>query len=164
MDFRLPLPARCRGRWKRKWELIRFGPPAGNGRRVLRRIKGWVLAMLASLRVAPVPLRAFEPVCGPRDPECRSAPTNGPFSLTNEWLDGHAHHSTCFESSIVLCAQNSVPSRASGPRCRPTSQNSAASLLTFRDGVGSDTSRTVINLTRVSHQLLWSGSNWHATA
>ena len=42
--------------------------------------------MLASLRVAPVPLRAFDPPCAPGDPGCRSAPRNGPFSLTKEWL------------------------------------------------------------------------------
>jgi len=41
--------------------LVRLGPPTGNCRGVLRRVKGWVLAMLASLRVAPVPLRAFDP-------------------------------------------------------------------------------------------------------
>src|SRR5258708_10269286 len=157
MDFRLPLPARCRGRWKRKWELIRFGPPAGNGRRVLRRIKGWVLAMLASLRVAAVPLRAFDPPCAPGDPECRSAPTNGPFSLTNEWENCHDHHSTYFESSIIFCAQNSVLIHGSVPCCRPTWQHSAHSVVTLSDGAGSDTSRTVINLSGVSHQFLWSG-------
>jgi hypothetical protein len=53
---------------------------------VLGRVKGWVLAMLASLRVAPVPLRAFDLPCAPDDPGCRSAPRNGPFSLTKEWL------------------------------------------------------------------------------
>src|SRR5882757_4690482 len=42
--------------------------------------------MLASLRVAPVPLRAFDLPCAPDDPGCRSAPRNGPFSLTKEWL------------------------------------------------------------------------------
>ena len=37
-----------------------------------------------SLRVAPVPLRAFDPSSAPCDPGRRSVPRNGPFSLTKE--------------------------------------------------------------------------------
>jgi hypothetical protein len=37
-----------------------------------------------SLRVAPVPLRAFDPPSAPSDPGRRSAPRNGPFCLTKE--------------------------------------------------------------------------------
>ena len=48
------------------------------------RVKGLVLTMLASLRVAPVPLRAFDPPCAPGEPDRRSAPRNGPFDLTKE--------------------------------------------------------------------------------
>ena len=85
MGIALPLAARCIGRQKRWLDLIRCDPPAGQFSPVLGRVKGWVLAMLASLRVAPVPLRAFDLPCAPGDPECRSAPRNGPFSLTKEY-------------------------------------------------------------------------------
>src|SRR3954462_12437360 len=52
-------------------------------------MKGWVLAMLASLRVAPVPLRAFGPPCAAGGIDHRSAPRNGPFSLTKECSIDH---------------------------------------------------------------------------
>lgn len=52
-------------------------PPVGECRRVLGRVKGWVLAMLASLRVAAVLLRTFDPPCAPGDGDGRSAPRNG---------------------------------------------------------------------------------------
>ena len=45
--------------------------------------------MLASLRVAPVPLRAFDPPFAPGGTDRRSAPRNGPFSLTREWSIDH---------------------------------------------------------------------------
>jgi hypothetical protein len=53
--------------------------------RVLGRVKGVVLAVLAALRVAPVPLRALDPPSALRCPHLRSAPRNGPFCLTKEW-------------------------------------------------------------------------------
>ena len=98
---------------------IRFGPPAGNCRRVLRRVKGWVLAMLASLRVAPVPLRAFDAPCAPGGPERRSAPRNGPFSLTKELSIFHDHHSANFESTHHLCAPRSRLTHAPAPVLPP---------------------------------------------
>ena len=65
-------------------ETHQIRPPVGDYRRVLGRVKGWVLAMLASLRVAPVPLRAFDPPCAPSDGDGRSAPRNGLSVFTKE--------------------------------------------------------------------------------
>ena len=61
MSSGIPLAASC---WQ-NWKLIRFKPPIDDCCQVLGRVKGLVLAMLVSLRVAPVPLRAFDPPSAP---------------------------------------------------------------------------------------------------
>src|SRR5438128_99882 len=69
------------------------GDPVGlrrvHSRRVRWRIKGSVLAMLASLRVAPVPLRAFDPPFAPGGTDRRSAPKEWSFQSPGEWWIDH---------------------------------------------------------------------------
>src|SRR3954447_20281129 len=58
--------------------------------------------MLASLRVAPVPLRAFDPPCAPGEIDHRSAPRNGPFSLTKEWSIDHDRRALAAAKATTL--------------------------------------------------------------